>query len=64
MKYKATRAFRIVKEVLAGELIELDATEAQRFAGSIETVEPAAVVPSTVNSAPDKKYKKGRTKNV
>ena len=61
MIYKATRVFSIYKVLKIGELIELDETEAQRYA---EMIEPAAQTGSFVDSMPDKKYKKGRNKNA
>lgn len=60
-KYKATRAFRLFRQVEVGDILELNDLEYQRFA---EALEPVGIQPSSIVSMPDKKYKKGRTKNA
>lgn len=61
MIYTALRAFRFFRDVKVGDKIELNESEAKRFEG---IVEPEGVQSSSIETAPNKKYKKGRTKNV
>ena len=58
MLYRASRPFRFNKVVEVGEIVELNDNEADRFAGSIESVESS----NFVDSKPHRKYKKGRNK--
>jgi len=58
MKYRAIRPFRFNKVVEVGEIVELNAIEADRFNSSIEYVEGS----SFLDNKPHRKYNKGRKK--